>query len=39
MKFDEKLFPLEAELPNLGPGEWVNLGTGLEHEDTEVGHG
>ena len=39
MKFDEKLLPLEAELSNLGPGEGVDLGTGLEHEDTEVSHG
>lgn len=39
MKFDEKLLSLEAELPNLGPGEGVNLSPGLEHEDTEVGHG
>ena len=38
VKLDEKLLPLKAELPNLGPGEGVDLGTGLEHEDTKVGH-
>ena len=38
MKFYKEFLPLEAELPNLGPGEGVDLGAGLEHEDTKVGH-
>jgi hypothetical protein len=38
MKFDEELFPLEAELPDLGPGEGVDLGEVLEDEHAHVGH-
>ena len=38
MKFNEEFLPLEAELPDLGPGEGVDLGAGLKHEDTKVGH-
>ena len=38
VKLDEELLPLEAEFPNLGPGEGVDLGTGLKHEYTKVGH-
>ena len=38
MKFNEEFLPLEAELPDLGPGEGVDLGAGLKHEDTKVDH-
>ena len=38
MKFYQELFPLEAELPDLGPGEGVDLGEVLEDEDPHVGH-
>ena len=38
MKFDEVLLPLEAELPDLRPGEGVDLGVVLEDKDAHVGH-
>ena len=38
MQFDEELLPLEAELPDLGPGEGVDLGAGLEHQNTSMRH-
>jgi hypothetical protein len=38
MEFDEELFPLEAELPDLGPGEGVDLGEVLEDEDAHARH-
>ena len=38
MKFDEVLLPLEAELPDLRPGEGVDLGVVLEDQDAHVGH-
>jgi hypothetical protein len=38
MKFDEILLPLEAELPDLCPGEGVDLGVVLEDQDAHVSH-
>ena len=38
MKLYQKLFPLEAEFSNFGPGEGVDLGGALEDQNTEVGH-
>jgi hypothetical protein len=38
VEFYEELFPLEAELPDLGPGEGVDLGEVLEDEDAHARH-
>lgn len=38
VELDQELLPLEAELADLGPGECVDLGAGLEHEDPQVRH-
>ena len=38
MEFDEELFPLEAELPDLGPGEGVDLSEVLEDEYAHARH-
>ena len=38
MQLDEELLPLEAELPDLGPGEGVDLAKVLEDEHARVGH-
>ena len=38
VELDQELLPLEAELAHLGPGECVDLGAGLEHEDPQVRH-
>ena len=39
MEFYQELFSLEAQFSNLGPGEGVYLGEGLEHQNTKVSHG
>ena len=39
MQLDEELLPLEADLPDLGPGEAVDLGHVLEDQDPGVGDG
>lgn len=39
MEFDKELLSLEAQLPNLGPGERVDLCQILEDENPHVGHG
>ena len=39
MKFDEVLLPLEAELPDLRPGEGVDLGVVLEDQDAHMDYG
>lgn len=36
VQFDEEAFPLEGDLPDLGPAEGVNLGDVLEHHDAHV---
>ncbi len=38
MEFYEELFPLEAELPDLGPGEGVDLSEVLEDEYAHARH-
>ncbi len=38
VKLYQELFPLEAELPDLGPGEGVDLGEVLEDEDPHASH-
>lgn len=39
MQLDEELFPLEAQLPDLGPRERVDFGKVLKNEDAHVSHG
>ena len=36
MEFYQELFPLEAEFPNLCPGEGVDLGEALEDQNSKV---
>lgn len=38
VQLDQKLLPLEAQLPDLGPGEGVDFGEVLEDQDSEVGN-
>jgi hypothetical protein len=38
MQLDEILFPLETELPDLGPRKGVDLGRVLEDEHAHVRH-
>ena len=38
VKLYQKLFPLEAEFSNFGPGEGVDLGGTLEDQNTKVSH-
>lgn len=38
MQFDEKSFPLEAQLSDFGPGKRVDLREVLEDDHPEVGH-
>jgi hypothetical protein len=39
MQLDEELLALEAELPDLGPGEGVDLAEVLEDQHAQVSHG